>query len=249
MPATRRNYFASLRLLPWRIAVGVLALLLGACQSAPPQAIPASAAPRPALAEQVYRVGPGDELDIRFFHNPELDQQLPVRPDGRLALLLVGELEVAGLSVPELRETLVERYGEHLKLPEIAVAVKGFAAQQVYVGGEVGQPAVLPLTPGMTVRQAITQSGGALTTARLGNVLVLRDQGTSKPQVFAVDLHYGIGHENIGEDLVLAPKDVVFVPKTYIAEVNQFVDEYIGRIVPRWLMFQFTYNVGGIRLE
>jgi len=227
----------------------VLAVVLGACQSGPPQAIPAAAAQRTAPADVVYRVGPGDELDIRFFHNPELDQALPVRPDGRLSLMLVGEIEAAGMSVPELRDTLIARYAEHLKLPEISVVVKTFGSQQVYVGGEVAKPSVIPLAPGMTVRQALSQSGGVLGSARLSNVLVLRDQGTSEPQVFSVDLDYGIGREEIGPDLTLAPKDVIFVPKTYIAEVNQFVDEYIGRIVPRWLMFQLTYNVGDVSIE
>ena len=244
MSAMHRIAIALIRVVPV-----MLALVLAGCQSAPPEAIPAAQAPRPAPEEAVYRVGPGDELEIRFFHNPELDQLLPIRPDGRLALILVGEIQAAGLSVPELRETLVARYGEHLKLPEISVAVKTFGSQQVYVGGEVAKPTVLPLVPGMTVRQAITQSGGALGSARLGNVLVLRDQGSPKPQVYTVDLAYGIGREEIRADLALAPKDVVFVPKTYIAEVNQFVDEYIGRIVPRWLMYQLTYNVGGLELE
>lgn len=220
-------------------------VVTGGC-SGPMGAVPASDAFEPVSAPQPYTLGPGDELRIRFFHNPELDAEIPIRPDGRVSLALIGDVQAAGLEVPAFNAALIELYGEHLKLPEITVMVTAFNSQQVYVGGEVARPSVVALTQGMTARQAIIRSGGALGTGRLGNVLVLRDVGEAKPRVFKVDLDYGIGRETIETDLMLAPKDVVFVPRTYIAEVNNFVDEYLGRIVPRWLMFQFTYNVDGL---
>ena len=207
------------------------------------------AAVAPHAAAPEYVLTPGDQLEIKFFHNPELNQALPIRPDGRIALQLIGTVQAAGLTVAGLKSALDAAYATQLKLPDATIIVASFDTQEVYVGGEVKNPAVLQLKAGMTVRQAILKSGGDLPSAELGNVLVLRDQGTPRPQVFCLDLQSGLRDDANRSDMVLHAKDIVYVPKTTIAEVNQFVDHYLGQIIPRWLLFQLSYAVGGISIN
>jgi len=111
-----------------------------------------------------YRIQAGDQLDIKFFYNKDLNEQVTVRPDGRISLQLVKTVVAAGLTPEQLTVNLKKAYSVHLKDPEIAVIVRSFSSQRIYVDGEVGKPGMLPLTGPTTVRQAISQAGGFLYT-------------------------------------------------------------------------------------
>ena len=81
-------------------------------------------------SEQEYRIQVGDQLDIKFFYNPELNEQVTVRPDGRISLQLVHEIMVAGLTPSELTDLLTKKYAPELKKPEITVIVRSFGAHK-----------------------------------------------------------------------------------------------------------------------
>ena len=81
----------------------------------------------------------GDKFSVRLFYNPDLNQEVTVRPDGKISLLLVHDLSVLGLTPSELTDLLTESYAKHLQQPEVTVAVNSFAAQKVFVGGEVAR--------------------------------------------------------------------------------------------------------------
>src|SRR5262245_49239723 len=117
-----------------------MALLGAACASSPHLGpIPGVAGPT-LPASEPYRIQPGDELEVRFFHTPDQNVTLKVRPDGCISLPLVYELRVAGRTVEDVRLELTERVSRELASPEIAVIVRGFATYLVHVGGEVGKP-------------------------------------------------------------------------------------------------------------
>jgi protein involved in polysaccharide export with SLBB domain len=178
-----------------------------------------------------YRLNTGDILDIKFFYNPELNETVMVRPDGRISLQLANEVVCAGLTPEELRKTLVERYGREINKPEMSVIVRSFSAQRVYVDGEVFRPGMLPLTGPVTIRQAITAAGGFKETARRTDVILIR-QTEGKPEGFKVNMEEFDNNVNLSEDILLAPFDIVYVPRSNIAEVNKFIDLYIRRNIP-----------------
>src|SRR5256885_1422714 len=93
-----------------------------------------------------YVLLPGDQIEVKFFYNPELSEQQPIRPDGRIALQLVGDVEAAGLTPEALRNALRERYARVLREPDVTVIVKEISGRRVYVGGEVGTPGLLKMT-------------------------------------------------------------------------------------------------------
>lgn len=179
-----------------------------------------------------YRLGPGDQIDLRFFYNPELDTQLVVRPDGRISAPLVDDLWVAGRTVPEVNADLREVYAKELRRPEVTVIVRFFAANRYFVSGEVNTPGAFESPGGLTVLQSIAQAGGMKDTARSDEIAIVRRDATGEPYVVPVDLDRLISGEDTSQDLRLQPQDVVFVPKSDIAEVNKFVDQYIRKNIP-----------------
>ncbi len=187
---------------------------------------------RTAEPLQEYRIQPGDQLDIKFFYNPELNEQIIVRPDGKISLQLVTELMAAGTTPGQLTEQLKQAYGVELKRPEVAVIVRTFNDQRVYVDGEVLRPGVVTLPGPMTVLQSIAQAGGMKETARYSEVIVIRKNGQEKPTTLVVDLEQAIDGTDLQQDIRLLPHDIVFVPRSRIANVNVWVDQYIRRNVP-----------------
>ena len=229
-----------------RRAISGLCLLLAACGSAArnvPVANPADPKVSAAVPGDEYRIQPGDLLDIKFFYSPELNEQLPVRPDGRIALQLAQEVQAAGLTPAQLTTILMEKYATELKKPDVVVIVRSFGNQRVYVDGEVAKPGLIPLTGPTTVLQAITQAGGLVYTGNAADVLLIRRGPKNEPVAMLVNMEKVYNGSDLGQDLYLRPFDIVYVPKTAIANANLWIEQYLTRMVPR-IGFTFTYPAG-----
>jgi len=235
--------------------VFVLIVLLAAC--APNSVInPASVSQMDqqsrAYPQKEYVIAAGDTLDVKFMNNPEFNEiGVPVRPDGRISLQLAPEVKAAGLTPGELRNQLTQKYASELKKPEITIIVRGFSDQRIFVDGEVLVPGVVELRGPTTVMRAIAQARGLRETARISNVIVIRKDFEGKPMAANLDLAKVINGTDLGQDILLMPYDIVYVPKSNIARVNKFVDEYINRVVPGGFPgFQtfanpYRYSLGG----
>jgi protein involved in polysaccharide export with SLBB domain len=193
-----------------------------------------------AVSAEEYRIHAGDELEIKFFYSPELNERVIVRPDGRISLQLAHEVMTAGQTPADLAKILTVNYAKVLEKPEITVIVRTFSSQRIYVDGEVEKPGLLPLVGSMTVLQAISQTGGIKDTGGRSEVLVIRRGAEDTPIVFSVDMQKVVDGTALDQDIVLKPYDIVHVPKKAIANVNLWIDQYINRLVPQ---FGFTYNV------
>lgn len=168
-------------------------------------AAPASTAEPPKLSP--YTIQPGDVLDIKFFYNPELNETVTVRPDGYISLQLIDEVQASGLQPRQLNEKLTNLYSKELRKPSIAVIVKTFAGQRIYVGGEVNQQGILTMPAGLTALQAVVQAGGFKTTAQPSETLVIRKGADNQPIPVRVDLNSAV--EAGGQDFRLQPDDIV----------------------------------------
>ena len=195
-----------------------------------------------ASPEQEYRLQIGDQLDIKFYYNSDLNEQVTVRPDGRISLQLVHEIVAAGLTPLELTRLLTEKYAAELKEPEITLIVRSFSSQKVYVDGEVSRPGIVNLIGPLTVLQAISQAGGVKDTARTSEVVIIRRDAENKPLILPVDVKKVMDGTDMKQDIALMPYDIIFVPKSAIANVNVWVDQYIRRNIP--LNFGLGYTVG-----
>jgi protein involved in polysaccharide export with SLBB domain len=180
-----------------------------------------------------YRLEPGDTIQIGYPFHPEFDQNdLTILPDGKIMAALVGETFVAGMKAAELEKILVERTSHRLRDPEVIVNVTKYAPKSVYVSGEVRRPGTFPYRKDLTPLQAISEAGGFLDTALVDSVILIRTGGEEKNFVSRkLDLATVVtnGDEEL---LTLAPHDVVFVPRTPIANANIWVKQHLTDLVP-----------------
>jgi protein involved in polysaccharide export with SLBB domain len=224
-----------------------LCLLVAACGSTVKNIPPSTPAPpavsSAALPGEEYRIQPGDLLDIKFFYSPELNEQIPVRPDGRIALQLAQEILAAGRTPAELTAALKETYSKELKKPDVAVIVRSFGNQRVYVDGEVAKPGLIPLTGPTTVLQAISQAGGFVYTGNATDVMVIRRGPEDQPLAMMVNMKKVHNGTDLAQNIYLKPFDIVYVPKTTIADVNLWIEQYMNRMVPR-VGFTYAFPAG-----
>jgi protein involved in polysaccharide export with SLBB domain len=191
-----------------------------------------------------YLIQPGDELDIKFFYNPELNETVAVRPDGKISLQLIDEIQAASLQPSELDRTLTNLYSRELKKPVITVIVRSFTGQRVYVGGEVNTPGLITLPPGISPLQAVFQSGGFKETAQPAETLIIRKGPDNRPVPLRIDLAAVMNANSQGADFKLQPDDIVYVPKSAIAKLNKFVSQYIEQLfLFRGVSLGFSYNL------
>ncbi len=212
------------------------ALLLAGCVTPSPN--PPSA-DWPQAQDATVLLQPGDLLRIKFAYWPELDDEQTIRPDGKIALQFVGDVMAQGLSPEQLRDQLLALYAVELKDPKITVVVRGFDARRVYVGGEVKTPGVVPMHGRLTLLQAIMQAGGFNEkTAKPSGVIVVRHRD-GKQFACAVDVRKALAQPS-SDQFALEPLDVVYVPRTAIDKLDQWVDQHINQIIPRNLYTTFT---------
>jgi protein involved in polysaccharide export with SLBB domain len=189
-----------------------------------------------------YVLHSGDDLSIKVFHLPELDQAVRIRPDGKISLQLLNDVQAEGVTPTALAQKLMERYGELFKEPKVAVIVTSFAEQKVFIGGEVGQPAVLPLVGNMTAITAVIQAGGFRPSARKNQVIIIRNDGKGGVTVQTLDLNNP--RQAAAGNTRLQPFDVVYVPQSRISKVDQFVEQYVRQVLPGTLTGGFSYLLG-----
>ncbi|WP_322044740.1 polysaccharide biosynthesis/export family protein [Paraburkholderia sp. J67] len=196
-------------------------------------------------APSVYRILAGDELSITLPFNSELNFHGPVAPDGTLTMPFAGTLPAAGLSVTQLAQDI-----------DRALATNGVAGNahasvaitqsyaHVYVGGQVAHPGEVALRPGMSVMQAVFAAQGLLDTARTNEVVLIRRSPDGRPMLHTVNFDALTHMADPSQDVVLQASDTIFVPKSSIAEVDQWVDQYIEKVLPfsRSLDFSISNN-------
>ncbi len=222
---------------------GVVGIAVLGCEGKS-KALPADKAP-PVAALQPSKLGPGDELEIKFYYAPELNLQQRIRSDGKISLQLVGDVDAAGKTPEELDAALQSAFAKHLKYPELSVIVRGMYSRRVLVTGEVLRPGPMEMPAQMSLMEAIGYSGGFnLVTANIKQVIISRDNadGSGKRTGYVVNMKDEYAGA-ITTPFMLQPTDIVIVPRTAVVEVNQFMQQYINNNVPDAGVF-YTKPVG-----
>ena len=139
---------------------------------------------------------------------------------------------VAGRTPADVDNELTVRYSAILKQPEITIILRTFAAERVFVGGEVKEPGLIPLTGHTSALQAIFNAGGFLDTAKMQQVVLIRKGANNRAIGRSLNLTEALETGDIKQDVRLIPSDMLFVPKTRIAQLNVFVEQYIRGMLP-----------------
>ncbi len=212
----------------WLLLAALLAGLVG-CQPKP-AVTPAAMRAEPMPTEMAYEVG--DVIETKFFYAPELNETQTIRPDGKIVLQLVGEVVAEGKSPAQLMDEIKQRYARILYKPEVTVITRQLVARRVYVGGEVMAPGPVDMPGQLDVLAAIMIAGGFNPlSAEVSNVVIIRHKNGQRYGT-SVDFRKALAGQT-DERLLLHPRDIVFVPKTTIANVNQWIDQHINRIIPQ----------------
>lgn len=181
--------------------------------------------------EQSYVIQPGDVLSVDFYLNPEFNDDPTVRPDGKVTLRLLGDVQAAGLTPSQFAASLDKAYLSELRSPDAAVHVKSSPDRLVFVQGQVTKPGSFALEPGMTALQAVADAGGVTPEAAQNAVLIRRDI-CGQPHGMKVDISNAEGKLGNSEDVALMPRDILVVPRSAIANVDLFVKHYMQDILP-----------------
>jgi len=188
-----------------------------------------------------YQIGPGDLIEILVWREPELSRQVRIRPDGKFSYPLVGTITAAGLTIEELQETLRTIFMKYVKYPEITVTVIESTFNSVLVLGEVNYPGIYSYKGTIDALTAIGLAGDFLGTAKRESVIIISDNNTSHPMVRRVNIFRSFRHGSTGDDFLLKHGDVVYVPKTFIADWNKTVAD----LQPTISLFNSLYGIRG----
>ncbi len=200
------------------------------------------APPAPTVtAATPYRVQVGDQLALRLFYTPELNEDVTVRPDGRFSTQLAEAVPAAGRTPEEIAANLRQAYAGELKDPRIVVEVKTYAPLRVYVAGEVNLPGELSSSgPPPTLLAAVARAGGLKISGDANRVLIVRRGSDGRPVVLSTRYAEALAGRDPSADVTLSAFDVVVVPKTGVAQVYAWVNQHIQQFVP--VSWGFSYN-------
>jgi polysaccharide export outer membrane protein len=183
-------------------------------QSGAPSGSPAPVPPVRPVTDRVatspdYRLVAGDKLRIEVYKDPQLSQNLQVRPDGKITLPLLGDVAAAGETPTALREKITVGYKEYMTNPVVTVIVVEAQPQTVSVMGEVNNPGVQPLKYPMTVIDALAIAGGFKDFANTKNIMIKR---TTAAGVQTIKFDYKKAINSDSKPVYLQPGDVIIVP-------------------------------------
>ncbi len=213
---------------------GVLALLFAGAVAAcaPLPTVPETAPPPPPTIPPRYVLQPGDQLEVKFLFNPELNEQVTVQPDGRFTLPMAPDTEAAGRTLEAVTRDLNTAYARELRDPRVVVQLKNALPSRVYVGGEVVAPGeYINVGPPLTFAQAIARAGGLKNSANQEKIIIVRRGPDGKATPYGVNFVKAAGGEG-DADVVLAPYDHVFVPRTGVANVYLAYQQYFQQFLP-----------------
>lgn len=187
----------------------------------------------------VFRLGVGDKMKIKFLITREMDDEVTVGPDGFVGVRVAGRIRAEGQTLPELQDAIVAGSKNVLRPQSVVVSLEDAASWKIYVGGSVRSPGVYRMNDNrLNTLQGIIMAGGFDMEARMQEVVLIRRSANSRPMLRTVNVREVIQTGDHESDVPLAPGDIIYVPRSHIAEVNLWIEQFINRVVP----FQRTFN-------
>lgn len=165
----------------------------------------------PATTDTAYRIGPQDVVQIDVWKEPEITRTIPVRPDGKISLPLLNDVQASGLTAMQLAGVIRDGLTKYLTNPQVTVTVTQINSRRVFITGEVSRAGAIPLLPNMTALQALSSAGGFTQFARPKNIYILR-------VVDGKQVKYPFNYKEVvkgkyeEQNILLQPGDVIVVP-------------------------------------
>ncbi len=178
-------------------------------------------------------IGVDDQIRFFVWQHPELSFDSAVRPDGKVSFPLIDDVDAEGLTVAELDSAITRHLAEFILSPHVTVSILEFKSRRVAVLGEVQRPGIFPLTGRLTLLQAVALADYTKRSADLTSVVLVRVGPKNQARVSRINLKTHLeSPERILEDIVLQDNDVIFVPKSFISKLDDFLEFFTRKIQP-----------------
>lgn len=184
-----------------------------------------------------FILGVGDEVEITVYRHDDLNKKIRIPPEGKNTLPLIGEIQTKGVSIHQLSEKIKEGYDVYIENPQVTIEIASYKGQKIFVLGEVNNPGVYQFDPPTTVLEAVSKAGGFTLDGKDNSVVLIRG-GTSNPEIKKLDLESALDKGEVSQNMCLQTGDVVFVPRTFIANVDRFFSHFEKIIRPILFMEQ-----------
>ncbi|MEQ1757809.1 MAG: polysaccharide biosynthesis/export family protein [Vicinamibacterales bacterium] len=197
----------------------IVALLLSVTAPAwaqTPQPVPAGIAPATPATVGVatpadYVIGADDQLAIIFWREKDMSAEVAVRPDGKISLPLLNDIQASGLTPEQLRLSVTEAASKYVEDPNVTVVVKAINSRRVFITGQVEKPGPYPLTAPTTVLQLLALAGGVAEYAKSEGIQVMRTEN-GKTTNYKFNYKDVIKGKKLEQNVMLKPGDTVIVP-------------------------------------
>jgi polysaccharide export outer membrane protein len=158
-----------------------------------------------------YIIGPEDELSINVWREPDISSSVPVRPDGRISLPLLNDVQASGLTPMQLGFEIATRLKKFISDPKVTIIVTKVNSQRIYIVGEVTRAGAFPLVPNMTVLEAISSAGGCTIFAKQSKIYILRLENGKEVRL-PFNYKEVLGGQKMSQNILLKPGDTIVVP-------------------------------------
>lgn len=193
-------------------------------------------------APVAYRVGWGDKIKVRYLLTPELDEEVMVDPDGYVGLTAAGRVFVQNDTVAEAQAAIQNASRANLRDPRVTLDLTEAKNVRVIVAGAVRTPGAYLMPTRASVLEMIAQAGGFEEESRMDEVVIIRQRPGQKAMVRTLNLRRFVANGDPSGSIALAQEDIIFVPRSRIAEVDLWVDENITKALP--FSRSFNYSLG-----
>jgi polysaccharide export outer membrane protein len=206
-----------LKILRYGLALAVLAAAVSVAQAqsksdkGAPGTDAGNAAPKASTDDPNYLIGAQDMLNISVWKETELTQTVPVRPDGKISLPLLNDVQAAGLTPTQLATNLTESLKKFVTNPQVTVIVTQMNSQRIYITGEVNRAGAYPLLPGMTLLQGLSNAGGFTQFANTKKIYMLRTEN-GKQVRYPFNYKEIVSGKAQDQNVVMKAGDTIVVP-------------------------------------
>jgi polysaccharide export outer membrane protein len=222
-------------------------LLINGCATTSSEKFGEGALPKSGnLHLNEYVLGPGDRIEITVYRHDELNKTFLIGPSGRITYPLIGDIQVANLSIFTLRDKINDGLSKYIITPQVGINISSAQSQKIFVLGEVNTPGIFTMDRPTHIMEAILNSGGFTRDAKQGNVFLIRGD-LNNPELQCLNIKKLLKKGDTSQNVYLQRGDIVYVPVTTIANVARFM-VYVDTIIRPFVeMARIASLVGPIK--
>ena len=172
-----------------------------------------------------YYIAPGDTIEVYVWGNQDLTRDVIIRGDGKMSYPLIGTFQASGLSIDQLQNKIKRKFVKYIRAPQVIVSLKNSAGNKVIILGQVNYPGVFNFKGTISVLDAIAMAGDFTPDGRRESIMIISDNFTMHPKVRKLNALGALRNGVTSKDFILKPNDVVYVPRSTIADFNKFLNE------------------------